>query len=561
MSTEKKAKALNRRLDLLEKELNAIRGQLSILSPILKDSSSLSKKEVKATPEKKKESTFNIEMLLGANLFGKLGLLTVIIGVVLFIKMAIDNRWLNESARIVVILVSGFIVFGYSLYLAKRRYRILPPAMTGAGLAIAYTAIFSAYFFYDLLGNVETFAFLAILSIYFTVLAIAARSQTLYLFGLLGAYMAPILISSGENSYRFLFGYLFFVTIGYLILSRFQWWRISAYLILIANTAVYIGWQDDNLNNSSFTVPFLFLFVVFLIYVFRGLIVIPRSRKTTSMWEHVLLFANIVIFAVLGFYTVYEFYPKATPHFLISTALVLVGLVYIFERFGRSFLDDAQVKIIKGIMLAGTIPIVFAAITDFTEGKTLGMSWIAFAGVLSIFSVLMRNRYYTLVSVLFWACALVRLYFFEHSLEDYTVIINSRFALYVCAAILASLTYYFQRKEPLHKLMFLFAFIAGITIILGSLMENHDFIRDKHYENLGYTFVLIFYSMALLAFGLIRSNKTARLCSIGLASIVILKLYLYDIWTLNEQIRIIAGISIGILLVILSSSLTRTLVS
>ena len=44
-------------------------------------------------------SETNFEKYIGENLFGKIGILIFIIGIGFFVKYAIDQNWINETAR------------------------------------------------------------------------------------------------------------------------------------------------------------------------------------------------------------------------------------------------------------------------------------------------------------------------------------------------------------------------------------------------------------------------------------------------------------------------------
>ena len=91
--------------------------------------------------------------------------------------------------------------------------------------------------------------------------------------------------------------------------------------------------------------------------------------------------------------------------------------------------------------------------------------------------------------------------------------------------------------------------IAGLVVLLGSsFAEISDFILNEHHQNLGYSYVLTLYGAVLVYLGFRWDSKETRIAGLALLSIMVLKLYLYDIWTMSKTVRIIAGFSLGLAL-------------
>jgi hypothetical protein len=211
-----------------------------------------------------------------------------------------------------------------------------------------------------------------------------------------------------------------------------------------------------------------------------------------------------------------------------------------------------RVIVLKSILVLFFVAALFAAVTDFAEGRYITASWIAFAGVLTIMGSYWRSPYYVFASFAFWAAALLRLYFFEPAPLGFVPVFNARFFLFILATVFLSAAYVIQRNDQLGKYMAGFAYAAMLTIIIGSLKENYNFVMNRHYRNLGYSYVLTFYAALFFAWGLVRKQKLLRISGIVLATLVVLKLYLHDIWTMSRLVKIIAGFSLGITMVILS---------
>lgn len=82
----------------------------------------------------------NIERLVGENLFSKIGILVLIIGVCFFVKYAIDRDWINEVARTSLGMVAGFGLWGVA-YKLRDNYRNFSSMLAGGGFAICFASV------------------------------------------------------------------------------------------------------------------------------------------------------------------------------------------------------------------------------------------------------------------------------------------------------------------------------------------------------------------------------------------------------------------------------------
>ncbi len=275
------------------------------------------------------------EQLVGGNILGKLGLLTLVLASVWFIKYAFDKQWINESGRIYTGLIAGFGVVVFGLHLARGRLRIIAHSIIGTGFAIVYVALSGAYYYYGLLGRQETFIALFLLSAFIALVAARANSQILYLFSLAGAFLAPVLMSRGENSYRFLFGYIALINAGFLAISFKRYWRVAPFVLLSADALVYIIWAVENLHRSSFTVPFLYVLFIFVLFMAIEIAVIPRIQGLLGRTGFVLIPANIILFLCLGIWLMNEFHRNFRPHFILCAAGTLALSYFIFNHYAK----------------------------------------------------------------------------------------------------------------------------------------------------------------------------------------------------------------------------------
>ncbi|EMJ90757.1 DUF2339 domain-containing protein [Leptospira alstonii] len=557
---------IQKRLDELEQEIVSLKKE--ILTHTHKetkqetDSHANSQPIESAAPIEKPRSR-EWELFWGGNLLGKFGLVSILLASVWLVKFAFDNRWVNESGRILIGLSIGFGVCFAGIRLAVKKYRVLPESVLGTGFSIVYLSLFGAYYYYDLFSLSETFLYLVLLGVFSSGLAYWIRKEILYIFALVGSVFSPVLISQGENSYRFLFSYLIFLNILLFLISRKVSWIVSSFLLLTANFVLYYLWAIENAKRSGFLIPFLFINATYLLFVYGKVFFFPKlsQRNENSggvfpkwnwIFYPVFLVLNSLCFGYTGYFQLREFYPNLSPHFMLFGA-VLFSLWILLSRKKSEVFSASERVIFETIHLYLLLGFTFAALSDFSEESWLTFSWIAFAGVVSLLSSNSGNVQIRTLSVGFWIAALLKLYFFN-SMDDVNrwFLFNERFALYFLASVFLFGTYYIQKNKNSSEFDRGFIYMGIFTLIIGTLADVYHTVHNEHYRNLGYSYVLAFYASLFLFTGFKYSFKSLRIAGALVSMILVGKLYFYDIWTMSKIVRIIAGFTLGLGFILIS---------
>ncbi len=165
-----------------------------------------------------------------------LGSLTVIIGGVFLIKYSIENNLLSPGFRITCGVLFGLALMFGGEWLRRRpieqaiaalKPNHVPPALTAAGLAITYGSIYAAYGLYDLISPLFAFVLLTIVAIAGLGLSLL-QGPLIAAMGMAGAFVIPMLVSTGNSSAWALFSYLSFITASALAVVRYQnWWWLG----------------------------------------------------------------------------------------------------------------------------------------------------------------------------------------------------------------------------------------------------------------------------------------------------------------------------------------------
>ena len=108
----------------------------------------------------------------------------------------------------------------------------IPATLTAAGTAVAYATTYAAYGVYGFLGPAAAFILLGIVAL-LTLGAALLHGPALAGLGLVGAYLAPMLVSTDEPNYWALYIYIAVVSAAAFALARFRMWSWLAIVALI----------------------------------------------------------------------------------------------------------------------------------------------------------------------------------------------------------------------------------------------------------------------------------------------------------------------------------------
>jgi uncharacterized membrane protein len=190
----------------------------------------------------KEKKKVDYEKYIGENLFGKIGILVLVVGMGLFVKYAIDKDWINEVFRTIL----GFVVGGGLLVVSQRlknTYRTFSSLLAGGAFAIFYVTVAMAYHYYGLFSQTVAFVILVVLTVLMSLLSVVYNRRELAIIGLVGGFIAPFLVSNGMGNYLVLFIYLTILNLGMFGLSLYKKWGELPVIGFVATYVIMLGYS------------------------------------------------------------------------------------------------------------------------------------------------------------------------------------------------------------------------------------------------------------------------------------------------------------------------------
>jgi Predicted membrane protein (DUF2339) len=173
----------------------------------------------------------DLEQWFGQRGLLAVGVLALLTAAAFFLKYAIDRGWISPLFRALGAIIAGIAVAAWGHERILRGMRTYGAALIGAGGGLTYLGLWAAAGPYGLFDRQLGILLLAATTVAVTMLALHHEIEGLAIWSLGGAYLAPIILSTGTNPEAFL-GYLEVVGLGTAILAYTMKWRWTFNLAL-----------------------------------------------------------------------------------------------------------------------------------------------------------------------------------------------------------------------------------------------------------------------------------------------------------------------------------------
>jgi hypothetical protein len=193
---------------------------------------------------------------IGPKILVGAGGLAVVTFLALFVRYAWENNWVGPLGRVLSACAFSLalVVTGLRIMDRRWRYRPLGQGLAAAGFAGLYVTGWAAHVVYDLVSRgVSSGLLLAVVA---SAALVAARTGARLLAGLawVGGYLAPILLSTGEDRGETLFAYLVLLAASALWLDRRKRWPELLVIAALGTFILYIAWFDSHFSAERFWV-------------------------------------------------------------------------------------------------------------------------------------------------------------------------------------------------------------------------------------------------------------------------------------------------------------------
>ena len=208
--------------------------------------------------------------ILDANPLAKIGVILLFFGVASALRLAVEYGLLPVPVRLILAAVAGLglIAFGFrrvgTAAEGNPAHRHFGLAIQGGGFALLYLVVHFMLARYALLGQGPAFGLFAALGLACVLLAARQDGPMLAVFGLSGAFLAPVLAGGSSQTPVPLFTYLALINAFILAVDWFRSWRVLNIAGFLFTVAVGSLWAMHGYREEHYLAVqcFLILFVV-----------------------------------------------------------------------------------------------------------------------------------------------------------------------------------------------------------------------------------------------------------------------------------------------------------
>jgi hypothetical protein len=228
--------------------------------------------------------------------------------------------------------------------------------------------------------------------------------------------------------------------------------------------------------------------------------------------------------------------------------------------------DSHARQLLLGVALA---LLVLAAPIQFS-GYRITMTWALEAAAAMWIASRTQSKLLAAAAVLALWLAAVRLFAFDSwiysSAAAYTAVANARFATFLVAgaAFLLAARWLFAGWQAGGALPVVISGVGHIVLLWGLGLEVLGWAgRTASPENLrnvesaSISILIAAYAVVLAGLGIATRTLVNRVFGLGLIGLVVVKLYVYDVWNLRLLYRVLAFAGLGGLLLLMSFLYSR----
>lgn len=202
----------------------------------------------------------------GGNLVLKIGVIILFFGLAFLLKYAAQRNLVPLEFRLAGVAGLGLalLVLGWRLRRRTLGYGLI---LQGGGVGVLYLVVYAAAKLYHFLPLTFSLAVMISLVVLSNLLAVLQEARSLAVAGIVGGFLAPVLMSTGAGSHVLLFSYYGLLNTGILGIAWFKSWRELNLLGFVFTFAIATVWGYTAYQPENFATTEPFLIFFFLLYV------------------------------------------------------------------------------------------------------------------------------------------------------------------------------------------------------------------------------------------------------------------------------------------------------
>lgn len=508
-----------------------------------------------------------LETRIGSQLFNRIGIIALLIGMAWFLKFAIDNQWIGPLSRVLIGITAGIGIIAWSERFRQREYIAFSYSMKALGTGILYLSLWAAYAVFHLVPDVVALLAMVLVTAANSVLCWRQNSEVLAFYAAIGGLITPLLLANGQNHALALFSYLLLLDIAAVALIALRPWSRLLLAAFVGTSFYAIGWYVSYYSDRQFALAAFFLVAFFLLFAIAPQLLrnlrLATQTKHLTVQDNVVLIVLPVLNAALAFFEFYALLSEPGRTYARPwIALPLAAFYLVMLRISRLRQLSGSPMALPAVYLAISVIFFTAAIPLELHGRYIAIGWLLEGALLLWMAKEQSQRELRLLATAVLALAFVGVNVM-HLGSGQPVLLNARFATYLIAiAVFAFAAWTAAHASEEWRSIAVGAGIAvTVLAMIAVCLEIHSYWtaqpsvrRGDLYINEQFTYSAwaMLFGAVLLAAGFWKKSAFLRWQALALLTLSIAKVFLVDIRQLSQGYRILSFLGLGVLLLAVS---------
>jgi uncharacterized membrane protein len=528
----------------------------------------------------------SLERRIGSQWLNRVGVVAVLIGVSYFLKLAFDSGWIGPGVRVLLGLLAGTGLCWWSERFRRPNSLAFSYSLKAIGVGAMYLSLWASFQLYQLIPGAIAFLAMTLVTAVTAALAIFQDAELLAGLALLGGLLTPVLCSTSENHQAVLFCYLLLLSGGALALQRVKSWPRILLGAFFGSVVLATSWFQGYYSVDQFAESLLLTTLLFALFAVAPLYATLEQNRPQSSGLVLGILNATGYFAAVYHMLLQDRSQPVQPRAAacaLALAAVYAALAIALERRVSGQPPVERLLPIVHYGLAVTFLTVGIALKLHQHWITL--AWLMEGGLLFWAGSATRRSRLKFFSGCVVALGIVRLLALD--LEQWGTqhsIFNPRlFTMAVAAAVLLWMVYQ-DRNTSDHDertAIALAVICANALVLLAIGLEIHDtfavmlrgmvvdrrnpasydIVQARHgltiLRGFCYSALFMLYGAAMMWLGFLRNSVLLRWMAIVLIAFTVVKVFVFDAWSLEHGWRVLSFITLGVILLAVSYAYQR----
>jgi hypothetical protein len=317
------------------------------------------------------------EQFVGVKGFAWVGGLALFLGVAFFVKYSFDNNLVPPVLRVTIGFLAGLGLLVGGVVMSRKRFPVLSQTLCATGIVILYSVTFAcrSIYHFDFFGPIPTFLLMALITTTAFLLAIRFNALVVAILGMLGGFLTPILLSTGQDNPLGLFGYIAILDAGLIVVAFNRRWYFLTALAAFGTAIMQISWAGEFFVSEKYFEGNKILVALAVLLGFNGLYL------AANWWAKVRQPPDSEESLIFGLGRVHA------KTWLSGSALGLVAVTLVFTAWFLDFAPLAQRPwLMFGFVFLVDLDVTALVLADETIAVAQSIAGLAVFGLLGLWT-------------------------------------------------------------------------------------------------------------------------------------------------------------------------------